>query len=96
MESNNLQSAVDIMSEQTKAIAEGIANLKIDLSGTEGQVEDQATIDWYKQRFEMLYADGVMDAINSYLNKAQRDTTMNEITRVMILKEATDIMCRDV
>lgn len=95
MDNKQLENAVDDMEMQTRSIAEGLANLNIDLSNTVGQTEDQGAIDWYRQRFEMLYADGVPDAMNSYLRKAQRDPNLNDITRVMILKEATSVMCKD-
>lgn len=84
------------MNGDIKGIVDGISRLRIDLSGTVGQEVDEDVVKWYRDRFEMLYEDDVLIAINAYLTKANKDQNLNEITRVMILKEATSIMSRDV
>ena len=87
MDLQNMESGVSV-------IADAIKGLNIDLSGTEGQEVDEEVLEWYKSRFKMFEEDNTLLAINVYLEKLQADKTVNEITRVYVMKEATETICR--
>ncbi|MCM1218870.1 MAG: MVB12 family protein [Lachnospiraceae bacterium] len=87
-------SNIETDNHDVSAIAEALSGLSIDMSSTIGQTADEALILWYRKRFEMLEEDGVPIAINAYLNKLQKDTRANDLTRIHIMKDAMDIIHR--
>ena len=88
---SNIGDSVGNMAAETQQILQGISGMKIDLTDTDGTEPDMDTVNWYRERFEMFRADGVMDAINGYLNKLSKDSC-NKITKAYVMKAALEIM----
>ena len=65
-----------------------VTNMKVDDSSIQGETINEDMVDWYKERFMLFMSDGVPSAITPYMQKAQFDKNINEITRVAILHEA--------
>lgn len=78
---------------ETSQIGEALANLNIDVEATLGQEIQQDKFDFYTGRFQMFEDDGAPLAINAYLMLLGKDKDVNEYTRLLIYKYATESMC---
>ena len=80
--------STEIQQSKLDRILTAVENLQIDDSIVRGQVICDETVNWYAKRFDMFHEDGTMQCIGIYLEKAMRDSSINDITRIAIMHEA--------
>lgn len=81
------------MGNDLTEIANLLSNFEIDDSNLKGQVVDEDVVAFYTKRFEIFKQDECPLAINVYLNRAQNDENINELTKVAIMQSALQHMC---
>lgn len=81
------ENAISKQQENLDSILNLVSNLQFDESKIAGQIVDEAVVKWYTSRFDMFVEDGVLSAIQCYLNKLQNDD-VNEITKLSVMHEA--------
>lgn len=82
---------LESQSQTAKKLSMLVNSIQIDPGDIANQEPDLSKVEWYKKRFEMFAEDGVPAAMTCYLTKLQRED-VNDITRAMILYEATNKM----
>ena len=70
-------------------IAEHIENMRFDVDSLMSQDLDTTAIQRYRERFMLFAEDGCPAAITAYMQKANTDTTLNEVTKLHIMLDAT-------
>lgn len=81
---NSMQQSADDMSSTVGTllnIVESISVTPVDKS----QPLDEELISWYRERFDMLRADGVPNAITYYMEKCRNEPNINDRTLMTIL-----------
>ena len=62
-----------------------VSNVDIDVK--DGEL-DEDVLKFYKKRFAMFSDDDCPEAVEAYLHKLKRDTSISDITKIAILREA--------
>ena len=81
------KNAISKQQENLDSILNLVSNLQFDESKIAGQIVDEVVVKWYASRFDMFVEDGVLSAIQCYLNKLQNED-VNEITKLSVMHEA--------
>lgn len=81
------ENAISKQQENLDSILNLVSNLQFDESKIAGQIIDEEVVKWYTSRFDMFAEDGVLSAIQCYLNKLQNED-VNEITKLSVMHEA--------
>lgn len=81
------KNAISKQQENLDSILNLVSNLQFDESKIAGQIVDEVVVKWYTSRFDMFVEDGVLSAIQCYLNKLQNED-VNEITKLSVMHEA--------
>ena len=82
------------MPQDLQMLADLVVNMEIDDSAIAGQDIDQEMVNWYTTRFDMFQQDGCLEAMNAYLARVNRDETVNEFTRLVIMQNALSRLCK--
>lgn len=75
--------------ETIAKIAEHVSQLSFDYESIQGQELDQATLDNYRERFLLFVRDCCPAAITAYMQKANKDSSLNDVTKIHIMYAAT-------
>lgn len=81
------KNAISKQQENLDSILNLVSNLQFDESKIAGQIVDEVVVKWYTSRFDIFVEDGVLSAIQCYLNKLQNED-VNEITKLSVMHEA--------
>lgn len=75
--------------EALSRIAERLENISFDFDSMKNQDIDTSTVEKYRERFLLFVEDSCPAAINVYMQKANNDMTLNDITKLCIMSIAT-------
>ena len=69
-----------------KQIISALGNVTVDTSSIKNDTVDKDVVDFYVNRFTMCLADNCPAAVQAYLEKMQKDSAINGLTKLEILR----------
>lgn len=72
-----------------EALADTVANMTLNVEEIMDQPLDTEARKMYQERFNLFVKDGCPAAITAYMDKANRDDSLNTATKIHIMADAT-------
>lgn len=86
-----MQEITNAMQRDMNALIECVEGLTIDVEPLKDESVDEACVDWYRSRVQMLLDDDCPEAINAYLMRLYKDDSVNAVTQLFALKAVMDL-----